>query len=116
MPGTPFGRRLSFGARALRDVSGGARNGGGGAGGGGGGSPGQNGIRSPTAASAANKTPPTSNKQTGTISSRTADAKGRGLSFALPLPPLPPLSHLLLLQVLVLLPSKHMLTYRLSLQ
>ena len=77
-PNTPFARRMSFGARALRDVSGGK---GGGGGGGGGGSPGQNGTASPSPA-AANKTPSVSTRQNGTISSRTADAKGRGLFFA----------------------------------
>lgn len=80
MPGTPFARRMSFGARALRDVSGG-RTGGGGGGGGGGGSSGQNGTKSPAPANASiNKAPP---KRNGTTSSRTADAKGRGLFFAL---------------------------------
>ncbi|EMC91433.1 hypothetical protein BAUCODRAFT_39606 [Baudoinia panamericana UAMH 10762] len=65
-PATPFARRMSFGARALRD-----RGTAGGAGGGGG--TGQNGTKSPPAASA---NPATAKPQTGTISSR--DAKGRG--------------------------------------
>lgn len=79
-PTTPFARRMSFGARAMRDI----RNSSGGTGGGGGGgSPGQNNGRSPqpptttqhgrapsySAATAANN---------GTISAR--DTKGRGLS------------------------------------
>lgn len=59
---SPFARRTSFGAKALRDRMGSF---------GGAGNTGQNGTRSP----------PASNKaQNGTISS-----KGRGLSFALPL-------------------------------
>lgn len=67
-PNTPFARRMSFGAKAMRDIRTGSF-GGGGAGGGSPGSPGQNGTRSPPAAS--NKA------QNGTISSRAA--KGRGL-------------------------------------
>lgn len=59
---TPFSRRTSFGARALRDRMGSF--------GGGGGNTGQNGTKSPPAPNKA---------QNGTISS-----KGRGLSFALP--------------------------------
>ena len=77
-PTTPFARRTSFGARALRDIrTSSFGNGGGGGGGGGNGSPGQNG-RSPPATSNG-----TSNKAAhkGTISSR--DAKGRGLSLTL---------------------------------
>ena len=74
-PATPFARRTSFGARALRDI----RTASFGGGGGGPGSPGQNGRSPPPAASsgAANRA-----SQTGTASSR--DAKGRGLSLATP--------------------------------
>ena len=68
-PNTPFARRTSFGAKALREIR---TNSFGGGGGGGPASPGQNGTRSP----------PASNKvaQNGTISSR--ESKGRGLSLA----------------------------------
>ena len=68
-PNTPFARRTSFGAKALRDIR---TNSFGGGGGGGPGSPGQNGTRSPPASSKA--------AQNGTISSR--ESKGRGLSLA----------------------------------
>ena len=70
---TPFTRRTSFGARALRDIR--TTSSGGGGGGGPPGSPGQNGTRSPTTASRKAAT-----AQNGTISSR--DTKGRGLSLA----------------------------------
>jgi hypothetical protein len=72
-PGTPFARRTSFGARALRDIRTNSF-GGGGSGSGGPGSPGQNGTKSPPAS---NSKPAAPN---GTISSR--EAKGRGLSLA----------------------------------
>jgi hypothetical protein len=80
-PATPFARRMSFGARALRDVrnsaGGGGGGGGGGNGGGGGGggttSAGQNGTKSPPASNA-NKA-----QTNGPISSRDIK-KGRGLS------------------------------------
>lgn len=72
---TPFQRRTSFGAKALRDIRTGSFS----AQGGGPGSPGQNGTKSPSNGTA-NKS-----SQNGTISSR--DAKGRGLSLALPKPP-----------------------------
>ncbi|KAK5173549.1 uncharacterized protein LTR77_002230 [Saxophila tyrrhenica] len=68
-PHTPFARRTSFGARALRDIRTGSFSGGGGSGGPG--SPGQNGTRSPPASSNGRSAPPN-----GTISSR--DSKGRG--------------------------------------
>ncbi|RMY73987.1 hypothetical protein D0864_10112 [Hortaea werneckii] len=68
-PTTPFARRMSFGARALRDVR--SPN----AGGGGGGGSGQNGNKSPPASTATVKP-----AQAGTsLSAR--DAKGRGLSM-----------------------------------
>jgi len=68
-PVTPFARRVSFGARAMRDI----RNSLGG--GGGGGAAGQNGTKSPPrASSAANTT------VKGTISSRDTH-KGRGPSM-----------------------------------
>ena len=70
MPPSPFARRTSFGARALRDIRGNSFGGGGG--GGGPGSPGQNGTRSPPASSKA--------AHNGMTSSR--EAKGRGLSLA----------------------------------
>ncbi|KAK3053122.1 hypothetical protein LTR09_005748 [Extremus antarcticus] len=70
-PNTPFARRTSFGARALRDIRttsfGGTREGGPG-------SPGQNGTRSPPMSSS-NGTASRS-AHNGTISSR--DSKGRG--------------------------------------
>ncbi|CAK3841928.1 uncharacterized protein RCC_04037 [Lecanosticta acicola] len=74
-PQTPFGRRLSFGAKALRDV----RTGGGG----GNTPPGQNGGQTSTSSSIGNTTTSTANPSlqkapNGTISSR--DAKGRGSS------------------------------------
>ncbi len=73
-PNTPFARRTSFGARALRDIRttsfGGTREGGPG-------SPGQNGTRSPPMSSS-NGTASRS-AHNGTISSR--DSKGRGLSL-----------------------------------
>ena len=71
-PASPFARRMSFGARALRDV----RNSS--CGGGGGTSPGQNGRSPPTSKTAHARTASVSN---GTISSRDAKGgKGRGLS------------------------------------
>lgn len=73
-PGNTFGRRMSFGARALRDVRGGSISAGSG-----GTSPGQNGTRSPPAS---NFQPGHARAPSGTISSR--DAKGRGLSLMLP--------------------------------
>ncbi|KAK0282866.1 hypothetical protein LTR91_010535 [Friedmanniomyces endolithicus] len=69
-PVTPFARRMSFGARALRDVrnsSSGGQSGGGGTG--------QNGTNSPPAVSTSTSTTK-SKTPNGTISSR--DAKGRG--------------------------------------
>lgn len=74
---TPFARRTSFGAKALRDIRSGSFSGQGG--GGAPGSPGQNGTNAPSSSSNDN---PTSKKNAkkGTISSR--DAKGRGLSLA----------------------------------
>ena len=74
-PQTPLGRRMSFGARALRDVRTGGANGGGGT------SPGQNGNNRPSATSAANAASP-NNNNSSTISSRGDYAKGRGLSPA----------------------------------
>ena len=76
-PITPFGigRRMSFGAKALRDV----RNLSGSGGGGGGGGADQNGTRSPSASHSAITKAPAPN---GTISAR--DAKGRGLSLPVP--------------------------------
>ncbi|KAK5134279.1 hypothetical protein LTR08_006708 [Meristemomyces frigidus] len=73
-PTTPFGigRRMSFGAKALRDV----RNL---SGSGASGSATQNGTRSPSASHSANAK---AQKQNGTTSSR--DAKGRGLSLPVP--------------------------------
>ncbi|KAK5124079.1 hypothetical protein LTR85_002276 [Meristemomyces frigidus] len=68
-PPTPFARRMSFGARALRDV----RQSSGG-GGGGGTNTGQNGTKSPPASNSI----ASAKAQNGTISSR--DGKGRGLS------------------------------------
>jgi len=71
IPVTPFARRMSFGARALRDVrnsSSGGQSGGG---------TGQNGTNSPPAVSTSTSTTK-SKTPNGTISSR--DAKGRGLS------------------------------------
>ncbi|KAK5675760.1 hypothetical protein LTS10_011487 [Elasticomyces elasticus] len=65
-PVTPFARRMSFGARALRDV----RNSTSGAGGG----TGQNGTNPPAASASTNTAK--SKAPNGTISSR--DAKGRG--------------------------------------
>lgn len=81
-PQTPFSRRLSFGARALRDVRTGGGSGGGNT------PPGQNGGQ--TSASSSTGTTSTANPSlqkapNGTISAR--DAKGRGLSFAAPSPP-----------------------------
>ncbi|KAK3642252.1 hypothetical protein LTR56_010829 [Elasticomyces elasticus] len=73
-PVTPFARRMSFGAKALRDV----RNSTSGAGGG----TGQNGTNPPAASAFTNTAK--SKAPNGTISSR--DAKGRGLS-TLPQPP-----------------------------
>ncbi|KAK0948764.1 hypothetical protein LTR91_026989 [Friedmanniomyces endolithicus] len=70
-PVTPFARRMSFGARALRDVrnsSSGGHSGGG---------PGQNGTNSPPAVSTSTSTTK-SKTPNGTISSR--DAKGRAPS------------------------------------
>ena len=89
---TPFARRTSFGARALRDIRGTSFSGQSGGGGGGApGSPGQNGTNSPSLSSSSpsdSKTPLSKKKaQTGTISSR--DAKGRGLSLATAPPSLP---------------------------
>lgn len=80
-PTTPFARRMSFGAKALRDVRTGSYSGG--SGGGGGGVTGQNGTKSPAASS----TMTTAKAPNGTVSSR--DAKGRGLSS---LPESPPSS------------------------
>lgn len=76
-PSTPFARRMSFGAKAMKDMRAGSFSGQVDGGGGGvAGSPGaQNGTRSPPTTS-------TSKAQNGTISSR--DAKGRGLSLTLP--------------------------------
>ena len=91
-PQTPLGRRMSFGARALRDVRTGGNSGGN--------SPGQNGNNRPSATSAATSPPPNS-----TISSRGDYPKGRGLSFTalthLPsnYPPLPCLCFILLLSL-----------------
>lgn len=62
---TPFARRMSFGAKALRDVR---------SSGGGQGNHGQNGTRSPLAASSQGR----ARAPSGTISTR--DTKGRGLS------------------------------------
>lgn len=77
-PTTPFARRMSFGARAMRDI----RSSTGGSGGGGGeGSPPQNGRSIPPPAPSAQhaRQPSTSAPSSnGTISSR--DGKGRGLS------------------------------------
>ena len=70
-PNTPFARRPSFGAKALRDIR---TNSFGGGGGGGPGSPGQNGRSPPASNSSKNAAP------NGTISSRKAE--GRGLSLA----------------------------------
>lgn len=67
-PSTPFARRMSFGARALRDVRTSSGGGGGGA------NTGQNGTKSPPASN----TTASAKAQNGTISSR--DGKGRGLS------------------------------------
>lgn len=65
---TPFGRRMSFGAKALRDVRTGGT------------SPGQNGTSKPsTVAESSNGSTAKSKAHNGTISSR--DAKGRGLSL-----------------------------------
>lgn len=75
-PTTPFARRMSFGARALRDV----RNSSG-AGGGGGGTAGQNGTKSPPAPTASTATA-NAKAPNGSISSR--DAKGRGRSTHVP--------------------------------
>lgn len=76
-PATPFARRMSFGARAMRDIR--TSTGGGGNSGGGGGSPGQNGRSSPSSHARAPSASLTSaTNTTGTISSR--DGKGRGLS------------------------------------
>ena len=72
-PTSPFARRTSFGARALRDIRSGSFTGN--SGGGGPGSPGQNGTRSPPASSSSKATAPN-----GTISAR--EAKGRGLSLS----------------------------------
>lgn len=82
-PSTPFARRTSFGARALRDIRTASFGGGGG---GAPGSPGQNGRTPPPAASsgAAGRQAASSPPQTGTISSR--DSKGRGLSSCNTLP------------------------------
>ncbi|KAK3712601.1 hypothetical protein LTR37_009044 [Vermiconidia calcicola] len=75
-PASPFARRTSFGARALRDI----RTSSVGSGGGGSGSgspPGQNGTRSPHATSSnGTATRKPSSAHNGTISAR--DAKGRG--------------------------------------
>lgn len=76
-PTTPFARRMSFGARAMRDI----RSSTGGSGGGGGeGSPPQNGRSFPPPAPSSQhaRQPSTSAPSNGTISSR--DGKGRGLS------------------------------------
>ena len=74
-PNTPFARRMSFGARAMRDI----RSGGSG-GGGVDGSPPQNGrsIPPPAPSSQHARQASTSVPSTGTISAR--DGKGRGLS------------------------------------
>ena len=100
---TPFARRTSFGARALRDIRGNSFSGGGGSPG----SPGQNGTNPPssndTSASKANAQTSKANAQkNGTISSR--DAKGRGLSLAPPTISPPALSS-------HLLPTHHLLTF-----
>jgi hypothetical protein len=75
-PTTPFARRMSFGARAMRDI----RSGGSGGGGGVDGSPPQNGrsIPPPAPSSQHARQASTSVPSTGTISAR--DGKGRGLS------------------------------------
>lgn len=85
-PATPFARRMSFGAKALRDVrTGSTSNGSGGGGGGGGGSP-QNGTSKPSTITENDDAPPAStartHKATGSISSRTA--KGPGSSSLCP--------------------------------
>lgn len=75
VPTTPFARRMSFGARAMRDIR--TSTGGNGGGGGGGGSPGQNNGRSPTTTHGRAPSYSAANNN-GTISAR--DTKGRGLS------------------------------------
>lgn len=71
VPHTPFGRRMSFGAKALRDV----RNSTGGSGGGGGGGGGEQ-----TAPTGTRKPSTHATQQQPHISSRSSgDAKGRGL-------------------------------------
>jgi hypothetical protein len=64
---TPFGRRMSFGAKALRDVRTGGT------------SPGQNGTSKPSTVVESSSGTTKSKAPNGTISSR--DAKGRGLSL-----------------------------------
>jgi hypothetical protein len=74
-PTTPFARRMSFGARAMRDIRSGGSGGGGVEG-----SPPQNGrsIPPPAPSSQHARQASTSVPSTGTISAR--DGKGRGLS------------------------------------
>lgn len=78
---TPFARRMSFGARALRDV----RTGGGG---GGGNSPDQNGNRKPSITVASTEHNALATQKNGTISNR--DIKARGWSTLHSLPPSEP--------------------------
>lgn len=74
-PTTPFARRMSFGARAMRDIRSGGSGGGGGEG-----SPPQNGRSFPSQAPSSQhaRQASTSVPSTGTISAR--EGKGRGLS------------------------------------
>ena len=78
-PNTPFARRTSFGAKALRDIRTNSIGGGGGAPGS---PPGQNGTRSPRASTSSNAYAKSGSATApnGTTSSR--EAKGRGLSLA----------------------------------